>query len=67
MQTAMADDYLESIQYVKEATGLQKSAIYQKISDGSFPRPAKIGVVSRWSRREVQAWVQARLQERAAA
>lgn len=67
MQVATSDDYLESIRYVKTATGLQKSAIYQKIGEGTFPRPAKIGVVSRWSRREIQEWVRARLQERVAA
>lgn len=67
MQIATAEDRLEPLEYVKAITGLKRATIYRKISQGIFPRPAKLGSSSRWSRREVQEWVQARLQERAAA
>jgi prophage regulatory protein len=67
MPTDTFEDSLEPLRYVTAATGLKRSAIYRKIGEGEFPRPAKIGYASRWSRREVQEWVQARLRARVAA
>jgi prophage regulatory protein len=49
---------------VKEITSLSRSTIYAKISDGTFPAPAKIGAASRWSLREVERWVASKLDER---
>lgn len=43
---------------VKERTGLGRSAIYQKIADGEFPAPVKIGKrASGWSANAVQEWI----------
>jgi prophage regulatory protein len=50
---------------VQSAVGLKRTAIYRRIKDGSFPTPAKLGVASRWSRREVEGWISARLNARA--
>ena len=44
--------------------GLEKSHIYNLISEGNFPRPVKIGRASRWPEREIEAWVSARVAER---
>lgn len=60
------DDALLDLNDVKAITRLSHASIYQKIAGKSFPRPAKIGKLSRWSRAEVNAWIQQRLEERAA-
>ena len=42
---------------VSRRVGLGKTRIYAMISEGSFPRPYKIGKSSRWSEREVVGWI----------
>lgn len=42
---------------VKELVGLGKTAIYDKIKDGSFPRPIKLGRASGWLEGEVHDWI----------
>jgi prophage regulatory protein len=66
MRLNTTEDSLEPLRHVIAVTGLTRSTIYRKIEDGSFPRPAKLGYSSRWSRREIQEWIKARLQERPA-
>ena len=39
---------------VCDMTGLQKSAIYERISNGTFPGPVKISRASRWAIAEVK-------------
>ena len=47
---------------VEEATGLKQSEIYNRISDGRFPRPVKLGArASAWVSTEVQAWIAERI------
>jgi prophage regulatory protein len=43
---------------VKAATGLSRSTIYEKISQGTFPAPIKIGRASRWSTIELRSWME---------
>lgn len=53
------------IQAVKCATGLGKSAIYQKVKEGSFPAPVKLS--SRavgWRYEDIQKWIDERIQSR---
>ncbi|BEM41613.1 hypothetical protein SME13J_02320 [Serratia marcescens] len=50
------DTDLISIKEVERATGFKKSYIYQKIKDGDFPRPKKLGASSRWVRGDVEVW-----------
>lgn len=53
---------------VESRVGLHKSAIYQRIAAGTFPRPVKLGPrASGWVEAEVDGWLEARLEERAAA
>ncbi|MBZ4276300.1 AlpA family phage regulatory protein, partial [Mycobacterium tuberculosis] len=33
------------------------------IQDGEFPKPIKLGRSSRWLRSEVEAWMQARIED----
>ena len=46
-------------------SGLRKSAIYDRMASGTFPKACKIGVSSRWVDVEVDAWVEQRIGERA--
>lgn len=49
-------DFL-SIKQVEEITGLKKTAIYERIAAGTFPKQRSLGgVASRWWRGEVRAW-----------
>ncbi|CAD6551459.1 helix-turn-helix transcriptional regulator [Paraburkholderia sabiae] len=44
---------------VSEITGLQRSALYDRIARGDFPKPVTIGSASvRWIEAEVIGWVQ---------
>ncbi|NYH23960.1 helix-turn-helix transcriptional regulator [Paraburkholderia bryophila] len=44
---------------VSEITGLQRSALYERIARGDFPKPVTIGSAAvRWIEAEVIAWVQ---------
>lgn len=50
---------------VEEKTGLGRSAIYEMIADGLFPRPVPLGSKSvGWIEHEVDAWIDARIAER---
>lgn len=49
---------------VCDMTGLQKSAIYERISNGTFPAPVKISRASRWALTEVQGWIEKAVEAR---
>ncbi len=47
------------IEEVSEMTGLKKSALYQRISEKTFPCPIKLGArCSRWDSVAVQQWIE---------
>ncbi|MGT2515645.1 helix-turn-helix transcriptional regulator [Sphingomonas panni] len=55
-------DRLVPLAEVKAVAGLGKSMIYRLMRAGNFPRACKAGGnATRWSVREVEAWVAARL------
>jgi prophage regulatory protein len=44
---------------VMARTGLSRSTIYQKIADGNFPRPIKLGPRAvGWDSHDVDGWIQ---------
>lgn len=50
---------------VIQTTGLARSSIYSRMSEGGFPRPVSLGARSvGWVSEEIQDWVEARIQER---
>lgn len=52
---------------VAHLVGLRKSAIYDWIGRGQFPRPVHLGPrCVRWPEAEVVAWIAARIAEREA-
>ncbi len=51
-------DRLIKLDEVKRRVGLGKSMIYRLIQEGRFPAPYKVSsFASRWSDREVIAWI----------
>lgn len=47
--------------------GLKKTAIYERIKDGDFPKPVKLGRASGWVEDEIQAWINQNIEMREAA
>jgi prophage regulatory protein len=59
-------DRLLRLPEVQRLTGLGRSAIYEQMSTGSFPRSIKVGSRSvSWSEAAVQAWIAKRLSSNA--
>ena len=50
---------------VKRRTGFQKSSIYNRVAEGTFPRPVNLGARAvAWVEDEIQEWIDARISER---
>jgi prophage regulatory protein len=48
---------------VRASTGLSRSTIYLRISQGTFPKPVKLGGRAvGWVRTEVQEWLQRQIE-----
>ncbi|MCY1371273.1 Prophage CP4-57 regulatory protein (AlpA) [compost metagenome] len=62
---------LVRIKAVEELTGLKKSALYELIAAGRFPRQVRLGDGKcppvAWVLSEVEAWIAGRIAERDAA
>ena len=53
---------------VEMVTGLPRSTIYDRMSEGTFPKPVKLGPKAvGWLEDEIAAWVEAKISERDAA
>ena len=49
---------------VKIATGLSRSSIYARISEGTFPKPVSLGGRAvGWLEAEVQTWLQEQIEK----
>jgi prophage regulatory protein len=49
---------------VKSSTGLSRSTIYLRISEGSFPKPISLGARAvGWIDSEIQTWIEHQLTE----
>lgn len=49
---------------VEARTGLSRSAIYLRVSEGTFPRPVKLGARAvGWIGEEIDDWLRARVAE----
>jgi prophage regulatory protein len=50
------------LQAVRQRTGLSRSSIYLKISQGIFPKPIRLGERSvGWLQTEVDSWIEERI------
>ena len=63
---AHAHDRLIPIREAGKIVGLCKSTIYERIRAGEFPKPVKLGKLTRFSLHEVEAYVAALLAGRGA-
>ena len=51
---------------VEAKTGLSRSTIYEKMKNGTFPKPIKLGPRAvGWLETEVDAWISERISQRA--
>jgi prophage regulatory protein len=56
----VTSDRLLRLSDVMERTGLGRSTIYRKISEGTFPAPVKVGQAAvRWKESDLAAWIAA--------
>ena len=47
---------------VKHRTGLSRSSIYLRISEGSFPKPVSLGGRAvGWLESDIEAWIESRI------
>ena len=48
---------------VKASTGLSRSTIYLRVSQGTFPQPVKLGGrAAGWVQAEIQEWLQRQIE-----
>ena len=59
IKNGIGPDQLIRMSQVINLVGLKRSWIYQRIKEGKFPRPIKIGTrASVWTLSSVAAWIQ---------
>ena len=51
------NDCFLNLKQVIDKVAIQKSKIYELISNKEFPAPIKIGTMSRWSQFEIVEWM----------
>ncbi len=61
---ALVGERLISIDEVVARSGMCRAKIYNMIREAAFPAPAKLGNSSRWSIREVEAFIERALADR---
>jgi prophage regulatory protein len=48
---------------VTEITGLERSALYERIKRGTFPKPVRVGsAAERWQLAEIVEWVEQQIE-----
>ena len=52
---------LIDIKEVSSQTGICRTILYTLVKDDKFPQPVKIGRSTRFSERDVQAWIESQL------
>ncbi|MCY0792044.1 AlpA family transcriptional regulator [Morganella morganii] len=57
------DEPLVDMKFITKFTGLTDKWFYKLIQEGQFPKPIKLGRSSRWLKSQVEAWLQARIDE----
>ncbi|HHH1419500.1 TPA: helix-turn-helix transcriptional regulator [Yersinia enterocolitica] len=60
---SLLEDQFVDMVFITRLTGLTDKWFYKLIKDGAFPKPTKFGRSSRWRKSEVEAWLQARIEE----
>lgn len=60
---SLLDEPLVDMKFITTLTGLTDKWFYKQIQEGQFPKPIKLGRSSRWLKSQVEAWLQARMDE----
>jgi prophage regulatory protein len=48
---------------VQDLVGLRRSTIYNRIQNGEFPRPIKLGRTSGWVQAEIETWLSTQIEQ----
>jgi prophage regulatory protein len=59
------DPLLLTSRDLRNTLGISAGTLYRWVKDGSFPRQIHVGSLARWTKAEVDAWLQARTEARA--
>ena len=62
--TTTSEKRLIGLPEVKRKTGLGKTAIYEGMARGDFPKAVKIGTAARWVEAEIDGWIDAQIERR---
>ena len=65
--TTQAHEKLLSVKEIAAAYGCSVTTIWRRVSDGTLPKPIKIGGMSRWKSSEIEEVVDRAVQAREAA
>ncbi|HDU8569949.1 TPA: AlpA family transcriptional regulator [Morganella morganii] len=63
LTNSLLNDQFVDMKFITRFTGLTDKWFYKMIQNGKFPKPIKLGRSSRWLQSEVEAWVQAQIDE----
>ncbi|CQH63882.1 helix-turn-helix transcriptional regulator [Yersinia bercovieri] len=58
---SLLSDQLVDMSFITTYTKMTDKWFYKLISDGSFPKPIKMGRSSRWLKSEVESWLNERI------
>ena len=61
--SSLLDEPLVDMKFITQFTGSTDKWFYKLIQEGRFPKPIKLGRSSRWQKSQVEAWLQARMDE----
>lgn len=63
----MTQETLIPITEVCSRTHFSRTTVYRYINQGRFPKPVRIGQMSRWVEREIDEWIENLMSGRGAA
>ena len=58
--TSMPRKFL-TFKQVSDRVSLSRSPLYRRIREGTFPKPVKLGAMSRWVESEIEMWMAAQV------
>ena len=61
--TSLLSDQMVDMKFITTFTGLTDKWFYKLIKEKKFPKPIKLGRVSRWFKSEVEKWLKERIEE----
>ena len=64
VNTASTSSKFLNFKQVSDRIGLSRSPLYRRIREGTFPKPVKLGAMSRWVESEIDAWMAAQVNAR---